>query len=68
MPMCPRKFCRLLRRWRKARGLNQAEALVVLGLPADQALLSSYERGRFIPRPARMSALIAIISGAEVQP
>ena len=36
MPMCPRKFRRLLRRWRKARGLNQAEALVVLGLPADQ--------------------------------
>jgi len=68
MPMCPRKFRHLLRRWRKARGLNQAEALVVLGLPADQALLSSYERGRFIPRPARMGALLAIITGTEVRP
>ena len=66
MPMCPRKFRHLLRR--KARGLNQAEALVVLGLSADQALLSSYERSRFIPRPARMSALLAVITETEVQP
>ncbi len=62
------RFGRLLRRWRKARGLNQAEACSVLGLPGDQALLSHYERGRFIPRPARMSALLAIITGTEVKP
>ena len=68
MPMCPRKFCRLLRRWRKSRGMNQAQACAVLELPADQSLLSHYERGNFIPRPARMSALIAIITGTEVQP
>ena len=68
MPMCPRKFCRLLRRWRKSRDMNQAQACAVLGLPGDQALLSHYERGNFIPRPARMSALIAIITGTEVQP
>jgi transcriptional regulator with XRE-family HTH domain len=61
------RFGRLLRRWRKARGLNQAEACSVLGLPGDQALLSHYERGRFIPRPARMSALLAIITGTEVK-
>jgi transcriptional regulator with XRE-family HTH domain len=68
MPMEPRKFCCLLKRWRKARGLNQAEACAVLRLPGDQALLSHYERGNFIPRPARMSALIAIVTGTEVQP
>ena len=68
MPMCPRKFRRLLRRWRKACGLNQAEACVLLGLPPDQSLLSNYERGKAIPRTARMSALLAIIAGTEVQP
>ncbi len=68
MPLCPRKFCRLLRCWRKSRGWNQSEACAALKLPADQSLLSHYERGNLIPRPARMSALLAIITGTEVQP
>lgn len=63
-----RKFRRLLRRWRKARGLNQAEACVALGLHGDQALLSHYERGNYTPRPERMSAMLAVIAGKEVQP
>lgn len=68
MPMEPRQFRRLLHRWRKSRKLNQAEACAVLGLPADQALLSGYERGRFIPRPARMRSLLAVVTGKAVLP
>ncbi|MEA3212346.1 MAG: hypothetical protein QOE70_5403 [Chthoniobacter sp.] len=68
MPMEPRKFCVLLKRWRKGHRLNQAEACAMLGLPADQALLCNYERGRFIPKPARMSAIIAIIASQPAPP
>lgn len=63
-----RNFRRQLKRWRKSRGLNQAEACAILGLPGDQALLSHYERGTYTPRPERMAALLAIITGKEVRP
>lgn len=63
-----RQFRRLLKRWRKSRGLNQSEACAVLGLPRDQALLSNYECGKATPKIARMRALLAIINGAEVRP
>lgn len=66
--LAARKFRRLLKRWRKSRGLNQAEACALLGLPGDQALLSHYERGNYTPRPERMAALLAIITAKEVQP
>ncbi len=68
MPMEPRKFCCLLKRWRKGHRLNQAEACAMLGLPADQALLSNYERGNFIPRPERMRAILAIIASRPAPP
>jgi transcriptional regulator with XRE-family HTH domain len=68
MPMCPRKFCHLLRRWRKGHRLNQAEACAMLGLPDDQALLCNYERGHFIPRPERMRAILAIIASRPAAP
>ena len=58
----PTQVRRLLSRWRKGHRLNQAEACAMLGLPADQALLSHYERGNFIPRPDRMRAILAIIA------
>lgn len=63
-----RRFRRLLKRWRKARGLNQSEACAMLGLPNDQGLLSNYERGKATPRPERMRAMLAIITGTEVRP
>jgi transcriptional regulator with XRE-family HTH domain len=68
MPMEPRKFCCLLKRWRKGHRLNQAEACAMLGLPADQALICNYERGRSIPKPARMSAILAIIASRPAPP
>ena len=66
--MAAHKFRRLLRRWRKARGLNQSEACALLGLSNDQAPVSNYERGKATPRPERMRAMLAIITGTEVQP
>ena len=66
--MCPRKFCCLLKRWRKGHRLNQAEACAMLSLPADQALLCHYERGRFIPRPERMRRMLAVIASRPAPP
>ena len=40
----------------------------MLGLPDDQALLCNYERGRFIPRPDRMRAILAIIASRPAPP
>ena len=54
-PRPPRKrkpanvFGRQLRAWRKGRGLTQNEALVVLGVPGDQAKWSDWERGKKLP-------------------
>ncbi len=51
--MEPRQFAALLRRWRRGHRLIQAQACAALNLPADQALISDYERGNAVPQPAR---------------
>jgi transcriptional regulator with XRE-family HTH domain len=56
-------FGRRLKTWRQSRGLNQLEAAMALGLPRDQALISSYEKGRYFPRPERLEIIEAIIAG-----
>ena len=62
------EFGRKLRAWRKARGLRQMDACAVLGLPRDQGLICRYERGEASPRRERMTRMLAIIAGTEVQP
>lgn len=62
------EFGQKLRAWREARGLRQLDACAVLGLPRDQGLICRYERGEASPRRERMIALLAIITGTEVQP
>src|SRR5207302_796781 len=57
------RFAKALRAWRKARGLKQLAACVVLGLPRDQALISNWENGKAMPRKARLLRLLAIIEG-----
>jgi transcriptional regulator with XRE-family HTH domain len=51
MPAHKSKGARLLRQWRKRRGLSQPLAAMLLGV--DQMTLSRYERGRVAPRAAR---------------
>jgi transcriptional regulator with XRE-family HTH domain len=53
------KFGRLLRDWRKSRGLNQLEAAAELGVGCDQAKISKCEKGRQMPRGANLTALLA---------
>jgi len=62
------EFGQKLRAWRKARGLRQMDACAALGLPNDQGLICRYERGEASPRRARMTRVLAIIAGTEVQP
>ena len=62
------EFGQQLRAWRKARGLRQLDACAVLGLPRDQGLICRYERGEASPRRERMTRMLAIIAGTEVQP
>jgi transcriptional regulator with XRE-family HTH domain len=64
----PQRFGRLLRAWRKANGINQAAACRALGLPLDQALISNWERGKAMPRPARLKALLAKIANPLPEP
>lgn len=60
--MEPRQFAALLRRWRRGHRLTQAQACAALNLPADQALISDYERGNAVPQPARMRAILEAIA------
>jgi len=62
------EFGQKLRAWRTSRGLRQLDACAVLGLPPDQGLICRYERGEASPRRARMTRILAIIAGTEVQP
>jgi transcriptional regulator with XRE-family HTH domain len=62
------EFGQKLRAWRKARGLRQLDACAVLDLPSDQGLICRYERGEASPRRERMTRILAIIAGTEVQP
>jgi transcriptional regulator with XRE-family HTH domain len=62
------EFGQKLRAWRKARGLRQLDACAVLALPRDQGLICRYERGEASPRRERMTRILAIIAGTEVQP
>jgi transcriptional regulator with XRE-family HTH domain len=55
----PQKFGRLLRDWRKRRGLNQLEAAAVLGVGSDQTKISKWEKGRQMPRGAVLTGLLA---------
>lgn len=55
-------FGKKLRAWRKANGLNQAEACKALGLPLDQALISDWERAKSLPRQKRLRALLSMIA------
>ena len=60
----PEKFGRLLREWRKARGLNQLAACIALDLPRDQALISNWENAKSMPRKLRPLRALAIITEA----
>jgi transcriptional regulator with XRE-family HTH domain len=60
-----RSFGRRLRMWRKARGMNQLAAVIALGLPRDQALISDYEKGQQYPRADRLAHILAVIDGRE---
>jgi len=57
--IAPEKFGRLLREWRKRRGLNQLEAAAELGVWRDQAKISKWEKGRQMPRKPVLLALLA---------
>lgn len=59
-PACT--FGTQLRAWRKARRMNQLAACIALGLPHDQALISNWEKGKALPRPERLTALLSIIA------
>ncbi len=60
--MEPRQFAALLSRWRRGHRLTQAKACAALALPADQALISDYERGNAVPQPARLRAILDVIA------
>ncbi len=66
--MEPRQFAALLRRWRRGHRLTQAQACAALNLPADQALISDYERGNAVPQPARMRAILDSIASRPAPP
>ena len=63
-----KEFGQKLRAWRKARCLRQMDACALLGLPRDQGLICRYECGEASPRRERMTRILAIICGTEVQP
>ena len=64
--IAPEKFGRLLREWRKRRGLNQLEAAAELGVGRDQAKISKWEKGRQMPRkPVLVSLLVRLKEGAQ---
>ena len=43
-----RSFGKQMRQWRRMRGLNQREALAILGEGGDQAKVSDWERGKMV--------------------
>ena len=58
-----RSFGQTLRQWRRKRGLNQREALAILGEGGDQAKVSDWERGKMVPR--NMAELLAKMEAAK---
>lgn len=64
----PSRFAALLRRWRKGHRLTQAQACYALGLPADAAVISDYERGDLFPQPARLRAILDAIAHRPAPP
>ena len=66
--MEPRQFAALLSRWRRGHRMTQAQACSALGLPADQALISDYERGNAVPQPNRMRAILDAIASQPAPP
>jgi len=58
-----RSFGKQMRLWRRMRGLNQREALAILGEGDDQGKLSRWENGKQVP--ANMRALLAKMEAAK---
>ena len=58
-----RSFGQTLRQWRRMRGLNQREALAILGEGDDQGKLSRWENGKQVP--ANMGELLAKMDATE---
>ena len=56
-----RRFPKLLRAWRKQRGLNQAEACKALGVCVDQGKISRWETGKQLPRLEVVLSLIVVM-------
>ena len=56
-----RRFPKLLRAWRKQRGLNQADACKALGVCVDQGKISRWETGKRLPRQEVMLSLIVVM-------
>ena len=54
---------RRMRQWRRKRGLNQREALAILGEGDDPAKMSNWERGKMVPR--NMGELLAKMEAAK---
>ncbi len=57
--IAPEKFGRLLREWRKRRGINQLEAATALDVGRDQAKISNWEKGKSLPRKPVLMRLLA---------
>jgi len=58
-----RSFGEQMRQWRRMRGLNQREALEILGEGGDQGKLSRWENGKQVP--ANMGELLAKMEAAK---
>ena len=56
-----RRFPKLLRAWRKQRGLNQADACKALGVCIDQGKISRWENGKKLPRLEVVLSLIVVL-------
>jgi len=57
------EFGKILRQWRRKRGLNQREALALLGENDDKGKISRWESGKQIPR--NRSGLLAKMGDAK---
>jgi len=58
-----RRFGEQMRQWRRKRGLNQREALAILGEGDDQRKMSRWESGKQVP--ANMRELLAKMEAAK---
>ena len=56
-----RRFPKMLRAWRKQRGLNQADACKALGVCVDQGKISRWENGKQLPRLEVVLSLIVVM-------